>query len=484
MKSIRLRLTLQAVLLFAGGLLTLLLANLFLLEPWYVAGLKGDFERLRAAMVAEARDHPDMATLVSRMKSLAAGTGFRIVVVDREGQVVASSVPEFQAGQRFPLPREELGFFLSHERLIAQGESFFGILEAPPPGQSQIRIMSPLAGALSLEISQPLERLRTGQAMTSRFSLLVGLLVLAFEFALAPFMAGSLLRPILDLSEIAQRVAAADFGARYRHKRRDELGRLGDSLNEMADTLARNIDELRAANAGLAGKIKAQEDFLAGASHELKTPVGLMRGYAEAIKLGIWTTDAERQELADIIMTEADHLDRLVRDLSFIAMAKGAGPSLLPVEADLRELAARALERHVMAAKASGVELRLEGNQPAIARFDPDRILQALDNLLSNALRHAGNKGYVILRVSSVDGLARIEVENSGDPIPEGQLERLFEPFYRIDTARSRRDGGSGLGLALVRAVAEAHGGDCGIANSPVGVRAWIDLPLLPSLGV
>ncbi|MCX7024271.1 MAG: HAMP domain-containing sensor histidine kinase [Spirochaetes bacterium] len=474
MTSIRAKLTVGASILFAGGLGILMAANALFLEPYYAAGTKVEFLRILAAMRASPGGAPSLSRTA---RELGAGTGCRITVSDGDGVVRVSSAPEFTDGQAFPLPKDQLEYFASNRERLGRGEPLFGILDADPRGQSVIQLVARLEPGRYLVVTQPLDRLRRDMAIASRFLLLVGALVLVLEFGIVLLLSGRMARPILELSEVARRVAGNDLAARYRHSRNDELGILGDSLNAMAAALARNIGELTAANRGLALEVKAQEDFIAGASHELKTPVGLMRGYAEAIQLGLYGTDAERDELADVILKEADHLDRLVRDLAQIAALGGTGSSLLPAEGDLFDTVSRAVSRFAHAAREKGVALGITGRGPIAARFDHDRILQVVDNLLSNGLRHAPEGGAIAVSVASMEGEALVEVENTGEPVPDAHLPHLFEPFYRVDASRSRGSGGSGLGLAVVRSVVEAHGGTCGIRNTRTGVAAWVRLP-------
>jgi len=472
--SIRVKLTLSAALLFAGGIGALVASNALFMEPYYAARTRGAFEAIKSRMTAP----PNLSAAdMDRAKDIGAGTGYKIVVADGEGMVHASSVPEFQEGQTFPLPKDQLEFFLARRERMASGASFFGILDEDPKGQSVIQLMAGMGEGRFLVITQPLEGLRRNIAAASPFFLVVGSLVLVIVFSVVLAFASRMVRPIQDLSEIARRVAAADYSARYVHARDDELGVLGDSLNAMAATLSRNIEELTAANLELARKVKAQENFIAGASHELKTPVGLVRGYAEAIQLGLYSSEAERDELAAVILKEADHLDRLVRDLAQIAAVGDSGRTVVFVDGDLFRALSDAVARFELAARERGVSIALEGRGPLPARFDPDRLVQILDNLLSNALRHTPERGVVAVRTRAEADSIRFEVENSGDPIPDRHLPNLFEPFYRTDSSRSRKGGGAGLGLALVKSLVAAHGGDCGAVNTSTGVSFWVVLP-------
>jgi len=482
MTSLRAKVTGLSVAIFIGGIGLLLLSGAFLLEPWFTVNTRRDFEQIRKDMGAVRQEQP--GGLTRRAQDLAKGTGYKIEVVDARGEVFASSAPEFRPGDTFPLPREENDFLAAHLEGLGRGEASFGILRASPPGQSAIHLVAAFRPGCFLVVSQPLEQLRKPISMASGFFVTAGAFILLLEFAAFLMLSGSIVRPIRRLTGVAQRIAGGEYGARCdarngggRALRTDEFDLLGQSIDEMASRLAGDIEELAAMNARLAGKVQAQEDFLAGASHELKTPVGLVRGYAEALKLGYWSGEKERDELADIILKEADHLDRLVRDLSFAAMGDSAGRALMLEEGDLAILAREAAERFSREAASRGLGIMVEAKDAAPSEFDAGRVRQALDNLLSNAIRHT--EGGDRIKIQVVDGGSqwRLEVMNPGCPIPEDQLDRLFEPFYRVDASRNRGSGGSGLGLAAVRRIAESHGGSCGIENAGNGVKAWIALP-------
>ncbi|MFZ4617275.1 MAG: sensor histidine kinase, partial [Rectinemataceae bacterium] len=446
MTSIKLKLTLGAVALLAGSVVLLFVASVFLLEPFYAAETRSVFTGFKSSMEAVSED---LQSLERESRNLTAGTEYKIVVFDRDGIGRLSSVPEFHPGDSFPLPREQEEFFASRRERLDSGQPFFGIVAANPPGQSVIQLMSPLKGRNYIVISQPLDHLRRSMSAASHFFLVAGGIVFLLVFLIMLFIAGRFVQPILELSGIARRIAAGDLTARYGRTRGDEIGQLGESLDAMAAELARSIDGLQEANRGLSGKLEAQERFIAGASHELKTPVGLVRGYAEALKLGMFASDQEREELVDIVLKEADHLNRLVIDLARIAAAKAAPPAeAVSVESDLATTLSAAVSRFALRARERGVALGLMAPQRLPARFDPGRIVQVLDNLLSNALRHTPEGGTIELRAELTPAALRVEVENSGTPIPERHLGHLFEAFYRVDEARTRQDGGSGLGLA------------------------------------
>jgi signal transduction histidine kinase len=459
MISIRLKLAGAAVLLLVAGFGCFLAATALLLEPYYVGRTERAFRGVLEAMAAVPPREQDLA---QEAKRLGAETGFKIVVADRDGMVAVSSAPEFRQGDRIPLPKDQQEAFLAERSAIERG---------------RVQLAARLGGGWFLVVSQPMDRLRQNIQAASGFFLAVAVVLLAAEIAAVFLAAGTLVRPILDLTGLARRIAALDFGARFSRRRSDEIGSLGASVNAMAEKLSQTIGELSVANEDIRREMGRQQDLLAAVSHEFKTPAGLVRGYAEALKLGLFRSEAEREELAEVIIREADHLDRLVQDLAAITAPAGKPLSLSPTEVDLSALVARAVARFGQEAPARNVDIRLEAAASATAVVDEHRVVQVIDNLLVNAVRHTPEAGTITVRVAGhAEGL-RLEVENDGAPIGEEHLPRLFEPFYRADPSRSRKSGGSGLGLAVVKAIASAHGGSCGVHNTARGALFWVTFP-------
>jgi len=271
---------------------------------------------------------------------------------------------------------------------------------------------------------RPGERLVAELKKESRKALFFALLVAA---AAGAGLAFGLSRPIRELTETARRYAAGDRSARARVRGRDEIAELAAAFNALADRLA----EERA----------REERQLAATAHELRTPLAVLKAELEALADGVLTPDAANLKA---LVAEVDRITRLVEELELLSVAAAGGLALAREPVELAPLVREVFDRVLPG------RYRLEGEGVALA--DPDRLRQILWNLATNVARHGGGRAEV--RVAP----GRIEVRDYGPGVPPEELERLFEPFYRTDPARTR--GGSGLGLAVVRALAEAMGGE------------------------
>jgi signal transduction histidine kinase len=250
-------------------------------------------------------------------------------------------------------------------------------------------------------------------------------------------------RPIGRLAQASRRVASGRYAERVPVTSDDEIGELAESFNAMADSL--EATERR------------RLQLVGDVAHELRTPLATLDGYLEGLEDGVIKPAGPTWKL---LRGETARLSRLVNDLQDLWRAEAKQLVLKIGPVDVRELASSAIERHTPAAAERGIVLRMMAD-PSIPTVsaDRDRLLQVLDNLLSNAVRYTADGTEVTVRVRvSADGVT-LSVEDQGLGLTREQLERVFERFYRADPSRSRALGGSGIGLAIARALVELMGG-------------------------
>jgi two-component system sensor histidine kinase BaeS len=219
---------------------------------------------------------------------------------------------------------------------------------------------------------------------------------------------------------------------------------------------------------------EAERSFLLSVSHELKTPLTAIRGYAEGLEEGMLTPE----HAVSVIRTEAARLERLIADLLHLARLNRQRFDIHPTTVDLAEIARESAARHAARARDLGVQIHLEDRSPAPAKADPDRLLQALSNLVENALRCTPPGGRVTLAASA----GKLTVTDTGPGIAREELPRAFERFFLYRRHNGDRVVGTGLGLAIVRELAQAMGGDVEVRSPPgAGAAFTIQLPLPPA---
>jgi len=301
--------------------------------------------------------------------------------------------------------------------------------------------------------------------LVAQYTGIVGVAVLLLLLALAGawWVASRLVRPLLTVQEATGRIARGEFGYRLSDSGSDEIGDVVRNINDMAQ--------------GLAQLESARRRWIADMSHELRTPLAALRGEIEALVDGVRPLTAEA---ALSLREEVLHLGSLVDDLHLLAMSDLNALPCHFEETDAKTIVQRVRQRFALRAQQLGLTLEFEdaptGSVPVC--WDARRIDQLLDNLVDNSLRYTDALGGTILRLAVDARRVCIEVDDTAPGVPASDLERVFEPLYRADAARSRHSGGSGLGLAICHAIVTAHRGSISATASPLGgLRIRIELP-------
>jgi len=275
-------------------------------------------------------------------------------------------------------------------------------------------------------------------------------------------LARSLTKPLKELNDATQAMAHGQLGLQVPIRTRDELGELGKSFNTMSLKLSRE-NQLR-------------RQMTADIAHDLRTPLSVLSGYIEALRDGVLKPQPDR---FDTMYQEMEHLKHLVEDLRILSLADAGELALQPQSIQVVDLLNRAEEFFRIAAQSQEVRLstQVEPDLPPV-NVDVERMVQVLDNIISNALRFTPAGGAIVLGAKLDGSLVRITVKDSGLGIPPEDLPSIFNRFYRGDKARKDDQGESGLGLAIARAIVQSHGGEIG-AESELGrgTVIWIELP-------
>jgi signal transduction histidine kinase len=296
--------------------------------------------------------------------------------------------------------------------------------------------------------------------------LLYGALIGAIiALVLGVLLSRTLTRPIRELTKATHAVSEGDLSQHVPVRSNDELGELAQAFNKMSSELARSVN--------------ARKQMTADIAHELRTPLSLILGHAEAVHDGVLPPTRENFE---IIREEATRLEHLVNDLRILSLADAGeltiSPQTLEPQRLLNEVAA--LYQYQARQKNITLEQHVEAPVPAI-QVDPGRMTQVMTNILDNALRHTPEGGRIVLAASAAGEHVELSVQDSGPGLDREDLERIFERFYRTDNSRQRDGavpGGSGLGLAIARSIVQAHGGQIS-AESQIGqgLKVIVRLP-------
>ena len=308
--------------------------------------------------------------------------------------------------------------------------------------------------------------------------LLLTLLIFSLLGALA--YSRYITRPIVRLSGIAGKMADLDFGWACEESRQDEIGRLGRSLNQMSQKLSSALRELQASNEALRGEIEQEREldrqrmaFFSAASHELKTPVTILKGQLSGMLDGIAVYQDREKYLARSLQVTA-RMEHLIQEILAVSRLEAQDSAYMQEAVNLSDTVKGQLTLDAGLIHQRNLKVTADLRPDLVVQGNPSMLAKAVGNLLSNAAFYSP-EGEEIRIWSGLEGNSPVlTIENTGVHIGEEALPHLFEAFYREEQSRSRRTGGSGLGLYLVRIILERHGAKCQIGNTPQGVRATV----------
>lgn len=334
-----------------------------------------------------------------------------------------------------------------------------------------------------LLIRQPLAPMSESAEATAHFIAFTGLLSLLAGCFWAFFFARKFTQPVLELNRLAQSMAQLDFSQKYIVNRSDEIGELGQNINHLSDQLDTAITDLNLKNKQLLADVekerkldKMRKDFISSVSHELKTPLSLLLGYAEGLKENVIHDEASKNYYCSVIIDEAEKMDKLIKDLLNLSQIESGFYQLNRTDFNLSLLLDDILLKYQTVLRDKGLTLEVTKEAEVLINGDSLRIEQIILNLLNNAIDHADFTKTIKIYITPVADKLRFFVYNSGKPIPEDSREKIWTSFYKTDKARTREYGGYGLGLSIVRALQELHGNTYGSINMAEGVAFWFDL--------
>ena len=294
-------------------------------------------------------------------------------------------------------------------------------------------------------------------------------------FIVSVFYSRILSKPLISLSRTAGRMANLDFPTKVASHSTDEFGALENSLQTMSTNLKSALEELEMANQKLLKDVDAKQklvelhkEFTGNVSHELKTPLGIMTGFAEGLQDGV--AEHKKDRYLSHILHEIDHMNEIIMDLLLLSKYEAEAIKLHIKSFSISRLINLVLDTFTQQLAQKSLEATVTDHTHGFVQADKKRIEQVLVNLLSNAITHSSPGTSIFITLLNIADEIEIRIENKGQQIPNEQIERLWEKFYRIETSRSRKTGGTGLGLAIVSQILKLHSRAFGVENTTDGV--------------
>ena len=480
------QLIITMVAIVAGTVVLCLFFNSTFLTKYYVfhkqKELHSGFERVQL-ICWEKGEASDEASVT--FEKICAAGNINILITDRNNNLVWSS---YSSAQRFQMQMEDwlYGTDRGRMQIIENGKNYTLLRLKDERLQSEyLVLLGNLRDGGSVYMRTAVESIRESASITNRFYFVASMGAIVISALLIIFLSQGISHPIRSLSNIARRMSELDFEAEYVPKQYEsrEIAELGTSINELSETLEETISELKTANVSLKKDIEKKEqidemrkEFLSNVSHELKTPLALIQGYAEGLKECI-NDDAESRDFyCDVIMDESEKMNHMVKQLLTLNQLEFGNDKVEMTRFDITELIGGVIQSSSIMAAQKQVDIQFYREGAVYVWGDEFKVEEVITNFLTNAMNHAEGEKRITIRFSMHDHLVRTSVFNTGKPIPEEDLDKIWEKFYKVDKARTREYGGSGIGLSIVKAIMDSFEQKCGVINHEDGVEFWMEL--------
>ena len=408
----------------------------------------------------------------------------QVLVADRESEALKYSMNDPQTVLKRLLDNIFLG--VDEEGLLLNADTYKMQLVRDNKTQTEyIEMWGILDNGYLFMLRSALEGIRESVSLSNQFLTYVGGVAILVGIFLVIWLSNRVTKPILELADISERMKHLDFEAKYTGKDKTEIAILGNNINELSEALEETISELKTANNELLKDIERKDkvderrrEFLSNVSHELKTPIALIQGYAEGLKEGI-NEDAESREFyCDVIMDEAAKMNSMVKNLLTLNQLE-AGNDVVNMERfDVTALIKNYIASSEILLRQKEISVRMADYGSIYVWGDEFRVEEVFMNYFTNAINYAQKEKVIDVKVTKTQERVRISVFNTGEPIPQESVEHLWEKFYKVDKARTREYGGSGVGLSIVKAIMESMNQEYGVINYDNGVEFWFELDI------
>ena len=385
---------------------------------------------------------------------------------------------------------EGTGSFLSSNKLNVisrtQNEdgSYFNVVAEEGSTTQYIVFGKDFENGYHIEITAQKDPIQENANLATRVTTTLTVLALILALVFISVYSKHFTKPLIQMSEVANRIANLDFSAKCEINRGDEIGTLAENINVVSDSLNTALSELREKNEQLMEDIekerrieKMRADFISAASHELKTPIAIIRGYAEGLKMNVSEENESASEYCDIIMRESDRMNVLVLNMLEQSLYSSGVKKPDMVEFNVSSFIKDLLKTVTPIFEEKGVTSNYIETEKFSAFADKTQMTTVLSNIVLNACSHASGEKLIEITAEKTDNKIKVNVFNTGSRVDDKDKDGIFTSFYRADKAHSRAEGRFGLGLAIVKSITENHNCECGFENKENGVTFWFTMP-------
>lgn len=482
--SIRKQFSVMFIMVLLATIFMTIAMNLLFLRNFHVQIKQKDIVNAYLQINSLSVKQPLMSEhFKDEMLDLCEQYSLNIIIMDHDSRILASVRGEDEA------IKEELVEYFLYENAEADvvEETDKYVMQVTTDEQNQIvylEMWGTLDNGYQFLIRSSLESVVKSANISNQFWMFAASVSALAGGVLIIYVTNRITRPIRQLTEISERMTNLDFDAKYEVKGDNEVDRLGMHMNQMSNKLESTISELKTANNELKKDIEKKEqidemrrEFLANVSHELKTPIALIQGYAEGLKMGINDNDeASKEFYCEVIMDEANKMNDMVKKLMSLNELEFGNIPVQMERFDVSELIYNYIQSMELLFNQNDIKVECDIPKPTYVWADEIQIEEVFRNYLTNAMNHAEGDRIIRITAEKKDVGVRINVFNTGKNIPSESVPHIWDKFYKVDKARTREYGGSGVGLSIVKAVMEGINQDYGVQNEEDGVTFYFEL--------
>lgn len=372
------------------------------------------------------------------------------------------------------LSKEIKQVILDNEKKISNRFLYY-IEEKNNTQTNKLVFISKMSNGEFVILKKPFKSISQSVSIANQFYLIAGFIVIFIGGIFILIFSTKITKPIIEMSNVAEDISNLKFDKRVNIKSEDEIGKLAESINKISEKLFTNINELKE-------DVERRKQLVRNMSHELKTPIGIIKGYAEGIKYGVANDEEKMQKYCSVLVNECDRMDNLVRELLNHSMMDVGMVKLNKTNFYIYEFISKIIERFeaTLIEKAITFDLKCVNDYEISA--DRDMLEKAINNFITNAIDHVEGRKLIQLTAEKKDDKLRISVFNTGSHIELENFEKIWDVYYKVDKARSRKYGGHGLGLAIVKLIVQLHEGSTKVENIEDGVMFSFEIPVLDEM--
>ncbi len=487
--KVKLFITLSSTILLI--IIFLIIVNNFALENFYLYNKKNTLKAVYETINNYYENPNQDNDIESELEKLSVKNNFDILVKDNNGINVYTTNKNFSSV--IGNINDILDKFNTNKGKELESNDKFVIKKQQDlkNGLSYIMLSGKLDNGYFLYIRIPVTSIQDSVKISNNFLLLMAGFTILIASIMVSIVSRKFTEPILELNNIAKKMSNLDFSQKYKiTNAKDEINDLGKSINTMSDKLEKTIKQLRSSNIELERDIEEKskidemrKTFISDVSHELKTPIALIQGYSEGLLENVNTDEESRKFYAEVILDETNKMDKLVKQLLELMKLEYGKREFNNKEFNIVELEKEVIRKANVMVEGKQAEIQLDSNQEIEVFADDFYIEQVLTNYLTNAIKNVeemyGEKYIKISNeIKSEENKVCIKVFNTGKNISEENLNRIWNRFYKADESRHREDGGTGIGLAFVKAIMSNYDNKYGVRNLENGVEFYFELDM------